>query len=178
MTSPMQPRILAEQGGLVIAENGAEILVFDRGGGAAQITTFVLGVLTLVCGGFGVVSLFAAGVPVVVSLVVLALGLAFGAGLLLGVRSILRRRRAPLSAFTAVAVFDRAHRIYRDGAGAPVAPLDQVRFERRMQATSSSAMLVALTPAGTRVLKRGNPFGGSVGSMDQVLTGAVFAQPR
>ena len=174
MTAPMQPRILADQGGVVIAENGPEILVIDRGGGAVEITAFVLGILTLVCGGFGAVSLFAAGVPVAVSVVLLVVGLAFGAGLLFGVRSIRRRRRAPLSAFTPVAVFDRAHRVYRDGAGAPVAPLDQVRFERRMQATSSSAMLVVVTPEGTRVLKRGNPFGGGVGNLDQVLTAAVF----
>jgi hypothetical protein len=127
-----------------------------------------------VCAGFGAVSLFAAGVPVAVSVVLLLVGLAFGAGMLFGVRSIRRRRRAPLSAFTATAVFDRAHRVYRDGAGAPVAPLDQVRFERRMQATSSSAMLVVVTPAGARVLKRGNPFGGGVGNLDQVLTAVVF----
>ena len=49
-----------------------------------------------------------------------------------------------------------------------IAPLDQVRFERRVQLTSSSPKLVALTPRGTHVLERGNPFGGGIGILDQV----------
>lgn len=174
MTAPAQPRILADQGGVVIAENGPQIVVIDRGGGAREIAAFVVGVLALICAGFGVVALFTTDLPAAVGAAFVGVGLAFGTEVVFLVRSLRRRRSAPLNTFTPVAVFDRAHRVYRDGAGAPVAPLDQVRFERRMQATSSSAMLVAVTPAGTRVLKRGNPFGGGVGNLDQVLTAAVF----
>ncbi|PRC48344.1 hypothetical protein C6A85_80320 [Mycobacterium sp. ITM-2017-0098] len=65
--------------------------------------------------------------------------------------------------------------MYRDGTGTIIAPLDQVRFERRMQMTSSSPKLVAVAPAGVYVLKRGNPFGGGVGTLDQVLTDAVHS---
>lgn len=174
VSAPSQPRILADRGGLVIAQSGPDILVIDRGGGGWQIATFVLAILTLVCGGFGVIALFTAEVPLAVSAVLLIVGLAAGVGALGTAGAIRRRRRAPVSDFTPVAVFDRARRVYRDGAGRPVAPLDQVRFECRAQLTSSSAMLVAVTPTGTRILKRGNPFGGSVGNLDRVLTATVF----
>ncbi|MCV7127935.1 hypothetical protein H7I42_11525 [Mycolicibacterium vanbaalenii PYR-1] len=70
-------------------------------------------------------------------------------------------------------MFDRAQQTYRDGGGAVIAPLDQVRFERRMQLTSSSPKLVAVTPYGERIIKRGNPFGGSIGDLDQVLNDVV-----
>ena len=39
-------------------------------------------------------------------------------------------------------------------------------------------MLVAVTPGGTRTLKRGNPFNGGIGNLDEVLTAMVFASPR
>ena len=54
-----------------------------------------------------------------------------------------------------------------------IVPLDQVRFARRMQIGSSSPKLVALTPGGTKVLKRGNPFDGGIGNVDEVLTAVV-----
>ena len=92
-------------------------------------------------------------------------------------KTVRRQRSRPLTSFTPVAVFDRTARVYRDGTGAVVAPLGQVRFERRMQMTSSSPKLVAVTPDGTRVLKRGNPFGGAVGNLDAVLTRAVHGTP-
>lgn len=93
-------------------------------------------------------------------------------------RALRRRRRAPLNTFAPVAVFDRQRRAYLNGAGQLVAPLDQIRFERRMQVTSSSPKLVAVTPGGSYVLKRGNPFGGGIGSLDEVLTAAVFGPAR
>ncbi|ANE83037.1 hypothetical protein A7U43_18085 [Mycobacterium adipatum] len=74
-------------------------------------------------------------------------------------------------------MLDRQRRIFLDGAGQIVAPLEHVRFERRMQMTSSSPKLVAVTPAGIRVLKRGNPFGGGIGDMDAVLSTAILRPP-
>lgn len=178
MAIPPEPVILAEQGGLVIAERGPEIIVIDRGTGPSQILTFVLAVITLVFGAFGLVALSAAAGALgpqsgAVGAAILAIGILAGIALVFSARSIRSRRLRPLTTFTPVAVFDRARRIYRNGIGEAVAPLDQVRFERRMQMTSSSPKLVAVTPSGTHVLKRGNPFGGGVGILDQVLTDAV-----
>lgn len=169
-----EPVIVADQGGLVVAEHGPLVVVIDRGNGPSQITAFVLAIVTLVFGGFGIVSLsYAAGS---VSAVILAVGIASGTAMFVTIKRIRDTRRRPLSTFTPVAVFDRARRVYLDGAGQAIAPLDQVRFERRMQLTSSSQKLVAVTPSGTYVLKRGNPFGGGVGILDQVLHDAVHGR--
>lgn len=179
MSAPREPDIIAEHGGLVVAERGPEILVVDRGSPSAEITAFVLMTVTLVFGGFGIAALvlFGSGAMPASSAPLgagsLAIGIVAAVGALFTVRSVREQRRRPLSTLTAVAVFDRAQRVYRDGNGVVVAPLDQVRFARQMQMTSSSAKLVAITPWGTHVLKRGNPFGGGVGNLDEVLTRAV-----
>lgn len=181
MDAPREPVIIAEQGGLVVAERGAEVLVFDRGNGPSEITLFVLVVITLVFGGFGVISVFSdlssGTTPLsgVIGALILAVGVIAAVAMYFCAKAIRSRKRRPLTAFTPVAVFDRAQRIYRDGAGEVVAPLDQVRFERRLQLTSSSPKLVAVSPYGDRVLKRGNPFGGGIGDLDQVLNAVVHS---
>jgi hypothetical protein len=71
-----------------------------------------------------------------------------------------------------VAVIDRKLRLFSYGGGAVVA-LDQVRFARRFQIGSSSTKLLVVTPGGTKVLKRGNPFDGGIGNVDEVLTAVV-----
>jgi hypothetical protein len=182
MTSAAEPTIIAEQGGLVIAEAGPHVLVIDRGAGPSQILAFVLLVITVVFGGFGAITTVmaagdgAAAVPLGVGVVVLTIGAAAGAGVYFLARSLRRIRSAPLTRFAPVAVFDRQRRTYLDGAGRLVAPLDHVRFERRMQLGSSSPKLVAVTPTGTHDLKRGNPFGGGIGNLDAVLSAAVFGR--
>lgn len=179
MSTPVEPVILAEQGGLVIAERGPEIVVVDRGGSPSEIVVFVLVVITLVFGMFGLVSVFSAAAggmaagSGMLGGVILAVGVLAGIAMVLSAKRIRDRRVRPLTSFVPVAVFDRARRVYLDGAGEIIAPLDQVRFERRMQVTSSSAKLVAVTPSGDRVLKRGNPFGGGIGTLDHVLTHVV-----
>ena len=51
--------------------------------------------------------------------------------------------------------------------------MDQVRFARTLQIGSSSPKLVAVTSGGTHVLKRGNPFDGGVGNVDELLSAIV-----
>jgi hypothetical protein len=138
MTAPTEPRILAEVGGLAVAEQGPLIVVVDRGTGPLATVAFVLGVLALVPGGFGAVTL-------------------------------------ALSATDGAAV---PWWVFVDADGVVVAPLDQVRFQRRTQLTSSSPMLVAVTPGGAFTLKRGNPFNGGFGNLEDVLTAAVFGPTR
>ncbi|MCV7368738.1 hypothetical protein CRI77_17945 [Mycolicibacterium duvalii] len=74
-------------------------------------------------------------------------------------------------------MFDRATRTYRNGSGEIIAPLDKVQFAKRMQIMSSSPKLVVVTPMGVRILKRGNPFSGGIGSLDRVLDNAVHGLP-
>lgn len=169
-------RVIAETTRFVVAEDGPNVLVVDRGSGPAQVLVFVLLVVSLVFGGFGLATLLMtstgapSGVPVAVSAALLGIGVLAGLGVAYGIRSQRRSRRAPLESFRPAAVFDRSRRILIDADGHTVAPLDQVRIERRMQIGSSSPHIVVLTPVGERVLMRGNPFGGSTGNLDEVLT--------
>jgi hypothetical protein len=84
----------------------------------------------------------------------------------------------PLTGYRPVAIFDRAARVFVDANGAVVGPLDHVQFQSRTQLASSAPMLVAATPTGTRILKRGNPFNGGLGDLEAVLTAAVFGPTR
>ncbi|WP_174396746.1 hypothetical protein [Mycolicibacterium sphagni] len=166
------PRILREVGGLVIAEDGPLVLVVDRGNGPPAVLAFVSGVVMLVFGGFGAVSLATAG-PAWLGIGFLAVGMVAAAVTTATVRRIRRTRSIPVESYRPVAVFDRAARLYRDADGRVVAPLDAVTFHRRMQVGSSSPKLVADTPSGAYVLVRGNPFTGGLGDLDTVLTAAV-----
>jgi hypothetical protein len=133
---------------------------------------FVLGVLTLVVGGFGLVALIGGTPSRALGAVFLAIGLVLAAVTFVAVRKIRRRRSQPLHDCRPVAVIDRKLGLFSYGGGA-VVPLDQVRFARKFQIGSSSPKLVVVTPGGTKVLKRGNPFDGGVGNVDEVLTAVV-----
>ncbi|HKV22506.1 MAG TPA: hypothetical protein VJR50_26015 [Mycobacterium sp.] len=171
MSEPTQPRVIADTGGLLVTDDGRRVLVIDRCTGALSTCAFVLGVITVVVGGFGLVALFT-DVPTIVAAVFLAVGLLFAVLTLLAVRTIRKRRNQPLSQCRPVGVIDRKLGLFSYRGGALV-QLDQVRFARRMQIGSSSPKLVAVTPGGTLVLKRGNPFDGGIGNIDEVLTAVV-----
>lgn len=153
-----------------MTDDGRRVLVIDRRTGALAVTVFVLGVLALVVGGFGVVALFT--MAPWLGAAFLGVGAAAAVGAAFAFRTIRRRRAQPLHACRPVAVIDRKLGLFSYGGGA-IVPLDQVRFARRMQIGSSSPKLVALTPGGTKVLKRGNPFDGGIGNVDEVLSAVV-----
>lgn len=183
MTAPAEPRVLAEVGGFAVVEQGPLIVVVDRGTGPLATVAFVLGVLALVPGGFGAVTLAlsatdGAAVPWWVASIFLVVGIVFAGATFAVISRIRSAKTKPLSGYRPVATFDRAQRVFVDADGVAVAPLDHVRFERRTQLTSSSPMLVAVTPAGTVTLKRGNPFNGGLGNLQDVLTVAVFGGTR
>jgi hypothetical protein len=172
MAAPAETRTLADTGGLVVTDDGRRVLVFDRCTGALTVLAFVLGVVTIVVAGFGAVAL-AAGVPSrALGGAFLAVGLVIGALTYAVVHKIRRRRGQPLHECRPVAVIDRKLGLFSYGGGA-VVPLDQVRFARKLQIGSSSPKLVAVTPGGTHVLKRGNPFDGGVGNVDELLSAVV-----
>jgi len=172
MTESAEPRILADTGGLVVADDGRRILVIDRGTGTLAVAAFVLSVAALVVGGFGAVALFT--ISAGLGAAFLAVGVVAAIAAIVAVRKFRQRRAQPLHACRSVAVIDRKLGLFSYAGGA-VLPMDQVRFQRRMQIGSSSPKLVALLPGGTRVLKRGNPFDGGIGNVDEVLTAAVQA---
>lgn len=172
MNAPTETRVLVDTGGLVVTDDGRRVNIFDRCTGALATTAFVLGILTLVVGGFGLVALITAVPSTTLGAIFIGVGLVFAVVLYRVVVTILRRRSQPLHNCRSVAVIDRKLGLFSYGGGA-IVPLDQVRFARRMQIGSSSPKLVALTPGGVKVLKRGNPFDGGVGNVDEVLTNIV-----
>ena len=172
MNAPPEPRVLADTGGLLVTDDGRRLLVIDRCTGALSTLAFVLGVVTLVVGGFGAVAVATAMPSRALGAIFLAAGLVFALLTLLAVRKIRQRRSQPLHQCRPVAVIDRKLGLFSYRGGALV-QLDQVRFARQMQIGSSSSQLVAITPGGKQVLKRGNPFDGGIGNVDEILTGAV-----
>jgi hypothetical protein len=172
MSAPAQTQILVDTGGLVVIDDGRRVNVIDRHTGGLAIVVFVLSVIALVTGGFGVV-VFAMGVPSrALGAAFAAVGLLAGLVIFLGLRTIRRRRAQPLGSCRSIAVLDRKLGLFTVAGGA-LLPLAQVHFARRIQIGSSSSKLVAVTPSGTYVLKRGNPFDGGIGSADDVLNAAV-----
>jgi hypothetical protein len=164
-----ESQVLADTGGLVVTDDGRRVLVIDRGTGGLTVVAFVLGVLTLVVGGFGLVTLIGGAPSRALGAVFVNVGVVFAVLTFLIVRRIRRYRSRPLHECRPAAVLDRKLNLFSYRGGALV-QLDQVRFARRFQIGSSSPKLVAITPGGTKVLKRGNPFDGGVGKVDELLT--------
>ncbi|MGV0645122.1 hypothetical protein [Mycolicibacterium sp. XJ879] len=169
MDTSSQPRVIADTGGLVVTDDGRRVLVIDRGTGPSAVLAFVLGVLVLVAGGFGVVALVTGTPSAALGAALVAAAVVLAVSAVVVVRRIRRNRGRPLNECRPVAVIDRKLGLFSYRGGA-IVQLDQVRFARRLQIGSSSPKLVAVTPGGTKVLKRGNPFDGGVGSIDEILT--------
>jgi hypothetical protein len=172
MNAPTEAKVLIDTGGLVVTDDGRRVNIFDRCTGALAIVAFVSGILTLIVGGFGVAALATGAPSRTLGAIFVAVGLVFAVVLFVAVRKIRQRRNQPLHGCRSVAVIDRKLGLFSYGGGA-IVPLDQVQFARRMQIGSSSPKLVALTPGGTKVLKRGNPFDGGVGNVDEVLSAII-----
>lgn len=177
MSAPPEPIPLADQGAVVVAERGPEILVIDRGRAPTEMTVLLLTMASLIFGGFGVVSVYYAFAysmvwpSAAIGAALFVVGVVAFRAMIRGGTALRSMRMTPLSAYRPVAVFDRRHQVYRDGAGEIVAPLSEVRFEQRSRLLASS--LVVVTPSSTRILLRGNLFSGGVGAIDRVLTAAV-----
>jgi hypothetical protein len=177
MADEAQTRTLADTGGLVVTDDGRRVLVFDRCTGVLTVLAFGSGVLAIVICGFGLVALLAAVLSPALAGAVLAIGVVLAVLTVVVVRKIRGRRGQPLHQCRPVAVIDRKLGLFSYGGGAIVA-LDQVHFARKMQIGSASSKLVAVTPGGTKVLKRGNPFDGGVGTVDELLTAVARGDQR
>ncbi|CAJ1583568.1 hypothetical protein [[Mycobacterium] wendilense] len=173
--SDAEPRVLADTGGLVVTDDGRRVVVIDRQTGPASVLAFVLGVLAAVSLGFGVVALLGSVVAAPAAAGFIVAGLLAAAATWWLARRVLVRRSQPLGHCHPAAVLDRKLGLFSSSGGA-LMPLNEVRFERRLQLTSSSPKLVAVTPNGTRVLKRGSPFDGGIGDVHDVLN--AVAQGR
>jgi hypothetical protein len=166
--------VIADTGGLVVTDDGRRINIFDRRTGGLAVAAVILGTLTLVAGGLGVAALISGTPSSGIGAALLGAAVVLAALLFMVSRRFRHRRNAPLHACRSVAVLDRKLNLFSYGGGALV-QLDQVRFARKFQIGSSSPKLIAVTPGGTKALKRGNPFDGGVGEVDEILNGVVRA---
>lgn len=176
MTTAWAPRELASASGIVVAEDGRHVLVYDRGLGPLGIATFVLGLMALIgtlqAGIFGALAAGESGTfpP--------ALPLAMGAGALVALLSALllgrrlrQRMRTPLLHLVPVVAVDRHDGRVVDGSGRTLGRV--VGVEARLRATSSSRSLVLVHDRGTVLLGRPSPFLGGLGGLDHVLRAAL-----
>jgi hypothetical protein len=164
-------------GGLLVTDDGRRVLVIDRRTSALATFAFVLGVITLVVAGFGLFAFFTSMPSRTLGVIFIAVGLVFALLTFLVVRKIRQRRSQPLNQCRPIAVIDRKLGLFSYRGGALV-QLDQVRFARRFQIGSSSPKLVAVTPGGNLVLKRGNPFDGGLGNVDEILTATAHSHAQ
>lgn len=176
MSTPTDPQILTDAGGLVVTDDGRRVNIIDRATGGLSTIAFVLGVIVLVVAGFGAVALVTGAPSRALGAIFLVVGLTITTMLALVVRQIKHRRARPLGSCRSVAVLDRKLGLFTVAGGA-LLPLNQVSFDRRMQLGSSSPKLVAVTPNGAYVLKRGNPFDGGIGNVDELLNDVVRRGP-
>jgi hypothetical protein len=159
-------RALADNGRFVLAESEGRLLFLERRGLIPAWAIFVVGLLTVIFAINGGLLLWfgalAGDARLGVGLGMLVAGLLAG----WGCAALVRRRRARnqrgLDPSEAIVVLDRPAGVLRDRAGRVLAPLDQVRFVRRMQLTSSSRALHAVWPGGDWAVYRGDPFAGGI----------------
>lgn len=167
-TNPVE---VASSGGVVIAEDGPRVLVYNRRLGPLAVTAFVLGLVAFILVANAVLFLLLddESLPSALSWGLLAAAVPLVAVLTVVWRALAGRRRAPLTSMVPVAVFDRSTGAVSDGQGAVLGRLDQLSIQRRFQLGSSSPALVARLPDRTLLLAKGNPFTGGLGRLDQDL---------
>lgn len=170
MTAPSEHRILADTGAVAVAEEGARVIVFDRQTGTLTILALILGVAAVAVGTLGVGAMITATdlLPGWAAGLLLAVGVALAVAVVLLAREIRRRRQRPLHDCRSLAVLDCKRGLF-SAAGGGLIQLDQVRFARKWRITNFGPRLVALTPQGTKLLKRGSFFDGGLGKVDEVL---------
>lgn len=166
-------RVLAEASGFVAVAEADRVTVVDRQIRSLATAAYVLFLIALITDLAGAALLTTAlttgNVPVLFPAILLAVGVLATVAGVIGWRALQERRRKPLSECRLVAVFDLGRGVLLDAAGHVVAPLPQVSVRRRLQVTSSSPNLFAISPHGSLLLASGNPFLGGLGRLPEVL---------
>jgi hypothetical protein len=157
--------VIARCNETALVEDGARVGVVQQEGSWLNTTFFVVVLLEsfVLVGGVALVT-----VEVVAGVVLLVIGSlgAWAAGVLW------KRKRALANSPAQGApslVFDFQAHVLRDGSGTVLAPLQSVRIYRASQMTSSSRALCVSWASGSVLIARGNPFGDSVGAMEDAL---------
>ena len=154
---------LARCNGTLLVADGDVVGLVERGGwlGTAVFVSVLVASIAGIGGGVLVVTVNALAGLVV--LAIAAVGTAIAVAL---IRAKRRRATAPLSA--PWLVFDRAAGVVRNGAGAKLCGLAEIKIERVFQVGSSSKALAVFCPRKI-VVARGTPFGDEVDSIELAL---------
>lgn len=160
--------VLADNGGYVLAEDGARLLFLERRILPSWVP-FVAGLLALITFGNGVVQL-AIGNPAA-GAVLVVLGALSALALRVARHSRRQAKSAPLDPSTALLVIDLGARTLLDASGRVLASLDDVRIDRSMQLTSSARALRVTWADGSAVVYRGDALqpGGSIAVATEAL---------
>lgn len=167
-STPTEPTVLVDTGGLVVTDDGRKVVLLDRRTGGLSNLIVALVVLTLSLLVLGLWGLLGETLGAPLSWALLGLGVLAILATYKGVLVYRTRRAAPLPERRTAAVLDRKLNLFSYSGGA-ITALDQVSFERRAQLRSTATKLVALTPGGTKVLVRGYRLDGGVGHTDELL---------
>lgn len=158
-------RAIADNGRFVLAEDGPRLLFVERRGLVPAWAVYVAGLLAVILTataaiavGFGVRRQDG---TMTLGLVLLVVGVLAGWGCVVLARRRTAIRERALDPAQAIVVLDREAGVLR-GGGRELARLDQVRFVRRFQLTSSSRALHVVWPGGERAVYRGDPFSGPI----------------
>lgn len=175
MATAWAPRELARASGIVVAEDGRHVLVYDLAVGPLAVATFVLGLIALIgtlqAAVFGALAGTGEVFPPALAIGMGGVGLvALVAALALG-RRLRRQLRAPLQGLVPLVVVDRRDGRVRDGDGQDLGRL--VGVEARLRATSSARSLVLVHDRGEVCLGRPSPFLGGLAGLDDVLRTAL-----
>lgn len=167
-SGPAEPTVLVDTGGLVVTDDGRKVVLIDRRTGLVSIANIVLPAVAIAALIFGITTLARDQLPGWLGYGALAVAALAGYGAFRSIRTFRARRGAPLREGRTVAVLDRRLNLFSYAGGA-ITALDQVHFERRAQLTSTAAKLVAVTPGGKKVIKRGYRLDGGIGKVDELL---------
>lgn len=157
--------VIARCNGTALVEDGPRLGVVEQGGGWLGTAVFIAALVALLAL-VNAVLLFTIALAAGVAVLAVALVAGFVA------HRLWRRRRVLAASPAAEApwlVFDREAGVLRDGDGAALSPLREVRLARAFQAGSSSKALRVQWRGGAKIIARGTPFGDSVDAVEHAL---------
>lgn len=164
---------LAASSGTVIYEDQNKLYVAKMPAPWTATFLFVAGLLAFILLANGVLMLFflktQPAIPQSLGLMLMALGVLF-AFICWKVNAYRKKMNAkPVSELECICIIDIGANLLLDGKQNMLAPLDQVKLNRKMQLTSSSSKLVLQWNKNSLTVVEGNPFSGGIADIEKAL---------
>lgn len=164
---------LAASSGTIIYEGQNKLYIAKMPAQWTATFLFVTGVLAFILFSNGVLMLFVfkpqPAIPQSLGIILTALGVLF-AFISWKVNAYRKKMNSkPVNELECICIIDLAAGTLLDGKQQMLAPLDQVKLNRRMQITSSSPKLVLQWHNNSLTVVEGNPFSGGIADVEKVL---------